>query len=147
MNVKPNGTIVAETVPKAVETEIEWLIDRRDGAPNFELRKFRIRPKGSIPKHYHPDVEHEQYVLKGEYVVGIGEKVYHVKPGDSLFIPAGTLHWYDNSGREDAEFLCIVPKKENYQAVYVDDVESAAKAVPAGSTGEATSGIDMKKEC
>jgi len=26
-----------------VETFIQWLIDRRDGAPNFELRKFRIR--------------------------------------------------------------------------------------------------------
>ncbi len=147
MNVKPNGTIAAETVPKAVETEIEWLIDRRDGAPNFELRKFRIRPNGSIPKHYHPDVEHEQYVLKGEYVVGIGEKVYHVKPGDSLFIPAGTLHWYDNSGKEDAEFLCVIPKKENYQAIYVDERERAAEAVPAGSTSKTPSDIDLKKEC
>ena len=147
MNVKPNGTIAAETVPKAVETEIEWLIDRRDGAPNFELRKFRIRPNGSIPKHYHPDVEHEKYVLKGEYVVGIGEKVYHVRPGDSLFIPAGTLHWYDNSGKEDAEFLCVVPKKENYQAIYVDERERAAEAVPAGSTSITPSDIDLKKEC
>jgi quercetin dioxygenase-like cupin family protein len=147
MNVKPNGTIAAETVPKAVETEIEWLIDRRDGAPNFELRKFRIRPNGSIPKHYHSDVEHEQYVLKGEYVVGIGEKEYHVKRGDSLFIPAGTLHWYDNSGSEDAEFLCIIPKKENYQAIYVDEKEGAAQAVSSGSRSKTPSDIDLKKEC
>jgi quercetin dioxygenase-like cupin family protein len=146
MNVKPNGTIAAEAVPKAVATEIEWFIDRRDGAPNFELRKFRIRPNGSIPNHYHPDIEHEQYVLKGEYVVGIGERVYHVKPGDSLFIPAGTLHWYDNSGKEDAEFLCIVPKKESYEAIYLDE-EKATQAIPASSSGRGHSDIDLKKEC
>jgi len=121
MVVKAKGQVVAQPVDKAVKTEIEWLIDRHDGAPNFELRKFRIRPGGRIPKHYHPDIEHEQYVLAGDYEVGIGEKVYRLKAGDSLYIPAGTVHWYSNEGKEDAEFLCIVPKKEKYDAVYLDE--------------------------
>ena len=51
MVVKTKGQVAAKPVDKAVKTEIEWLIDRNDGAPNFELRKFRIRPGGSIPKH------------------------------------------------------------------------------------------------
>jgi quercetin dioxygenase-like cupin family protein len=119
--VKRPGQVPAIAVEKAVGTEIEWLIDRHDGAPNFELRKFRIKPGGRIPKHYHPDIEHEQYVLKGSYDVGIGEKVHRVKPGDSLYISAGTVHWYRNTGEEDAEFLCIVPKKEDYKAVYVEE--------------------------
>jgi len=147
MNVKTNGTVPSEPVSKAVGTEIEWLIDRKDGAPNFELRKFRMKPNGSIPKHYHPDIEHEQYVLKGEYVVGIGEKVYHVKPGDSIFIPAGTLHWYVNTGKDDAEFLCIIPRKENYEAIYLDEEERAAKASRSESTGKVPSEIDLNKEC
>jgi len=125
MVVKAKGQVAAQPVDKAVKTEIEWLIDRHDGAPNFELRKFRIRPGGRIPKHYHPDNEHEQYVLAGDYDVGIGERVYRLKAGDSLYIPAGTVHWYSNGGKEDAEFLCIVPKKENYQAVYLDEAAAA----------------------
>ena len=100
--------------------------DRHDGAPNFELRKFTIKPGGSIPRHYHPDIEHEQYVLSGDYQVGIGEEVHRVKEGDSLFIPAGTIHWYDNKGKEAAEFLCIVPKKDRYDAVYLEEAVSAS---------------------
>jgi quercetin dioxygenase-like cupin family protein len=125
--VKTKGQVEAKHVETAVKTEIEWLIDRHDGAPNFELRKFRIRPGGSIPKHYHPDIEHEQYVLSGDYEVGLGKEVYKVKAGDSLFIPAGTVHWYKNAGKKDAEFLCIVPKVENYESVYLDERASPKK--------------------
>ena len=120
MSVKPAGKAIPQKVENAVLAEIEWLLDRHDGAPNFEMRRFTIKSGGSIPKHYHPDIEHEQYVLKGRYNVGIGEKVYEVREGDSIYIPAGTLHWYKNSNNEDAEFLCIVPKKEKYESVYAE---------------------------
>jgi quercetin dioxygenase-like cupin family protein len=126
MVVKTKGQVTAKPVDKALKTEIAWLIDRNDGAPNFELRKFTIKPGGSIPKHYHPEIEHEQYVLAGNYDVGIGEKVHRVKEGDSLFIPAKTIHWYENTGKKNAEFLCIVPKTERYEAVYLEEAAAAS---------------------
>ena len=119
MSVKAGGKTKAQKVDRAVKTEIEWLVDRHDGAPNFEMRRFRIKPGGSIPKHYHPDIEHEQYVLKGRYKVGLGGRVREVKAGDSIYIPPGTLHWYKNTGKVNAEFLCIIPKVEKYDSVYV----------------------------
>jgi quercetin dioxygenase-like cupin family protein len=125
MVVKTKGQVGAKPVDKAVNTEIAWLIDRHDGAPNFELRKFTIKPGGRIPRHYHPEIEHEQYVLGGSYEVGIGEKVHRVKEGDSLYIPAGTIHWYENKGKENAEFLCIVPRKERYDSVYLEEAVAA----------------------
>ena len=118
MSVKPAGKATSQKVENAVKTEIEWLVDRHDGAPNFEMRKFTIQPGGSIPKHYHLDIEHEQYVLRGRYKVGIGEEVYEVREGDSVYIPAGKVHWYQNTGEQTAEFLCIVPKKEKYDSFY-----------------------------
>ena len=121
MSVKREGTVRPQKVDRAVKTEIEWLVDRHDGAPSFEMRKFTIKPGGSIPKHYHPDIEHEQYVLKGRYRIGIGAKVHIVKAGDSVYIPAGTPHWYKNTGRGNAEFICIVPKKEKYDSVYAEE--------------------------
>jgi quercetin dioxygenase-like cupin family protein len=125
MLVKRKGKVPAQVVDHAIRTEIEWLIDRNDGAPNFELRKFRIQAGGRIPKHYQPGIEHEQYVLSGKYRVGIGDEVYDVQPGDSIYIPAGTVHWYDNPSSEDAEFLCIVPKKEKYNMVYLEEADQA----------------------
>jgi len=120
MSVKRAGKAIPQKVENAVKTEIEWLVDRHDGVPNFEMRRFTIKPGGSISKHYHPDIEHEQYVLKGRYRVGVGDMVYDVQEGDSVYIPAGTAHWYENTGNENAEFLCIVPKKEKYDSVYVE---------------------------
>ncbi|MBI2127188.1 MAG: cupin domain-containing protein [Thaumarchaeota archaeon] len=118
--LKSSGKVKAEPAKNAIDAELQWLIDRNDGAPNFELRKFRIKPGGSIPKHYHPEIEHEQYAIKGNYSVGIGDKQHKVKTGDALFIPAGTIHWYKNNSKEDAEFLCIIPRKENYDTVYLE---------------------------
>ena len=121
MSVKPAGKVKPLKVDRAVRTEIEWLLDRHDGAPNFEMRRFTIKPGGSIPEHFHPDIEHEQYVLKGRYRVGLGKRVYEVKAGDSIYIPAGTRHWYKNSGKVSAEFLCIIPKVEKYDSIYVKE--------------------------
>lgn len=88
------------------------LLGPADGVPNFALRRFRLATGGSVPKHTN-SVEHEQYVLTGEYVVGIGDEEHSVGPGDSLFIPADTVHWYRNEGADEAAFLCAVPNGDD----------------------------------
>ena len=84
------------------------LIDETDGAPTFTLRRFTLDPGATVPKHTNA-VEHEQYVLGGEYVVGVGKTEYVVSAGDSLFIPAGAVHWYRNESDEQGSFICSVP--------------------------------------
>ena len=99
------------------------LVAEEHGAPNFAIRRFELDAGAQVPKHTN-DVEHEQYVLEGEYVVGIreasetpqadGEAVeddeeYTVSAGDSLLIPAGAVHWYRNEGDAPGAFLCAVP--------------------------------------
>ncbi|WP_336001432.1 cupin domain-containing protein [Halorientalis halophila] len=99
------------------------LIGEAQGAPNLAIRRFTLAPGGEVPKHTNA-IEHEQYVLQGEYTVGIreasetpladGEAVdadeeYQVAAGDSLHIPAGAVHWYRNEGDAEGAFLCAVP--------------------------------------
>jgi quercetin dioxygenase-like cupin family protein len=50
------------------------------------------------PRHTHPG-EEIIYVLEGtlEYQVA-GQRKATVKPGDVLFVPAGTIHWVTNVG-------------------------------------------------
>ncbi len=76
--------------------------------PNFAMRRFVIEPGGEMPKHTN-QVEHEQFVLGGQAEIGIGDDVFQVERQDVVFIPAGTPHWYRNTGQEDFVFLCIVP--------------------------------------
>ncbi len=88
------------------------LVDDSDGAPNFAIRRFTLDPGASVPKHTN-EVEHEQYVLDGSYTVGLGDEEYEVSAGDSLFIPAGVVHWYRNEGDEPGAFLCAVPNGDD----------------------------------
>ncbi|EMA67900.1 cupin domain-containing protein [Halorubrum kocurii] len=88
------------------------LLDESDGAPNFAMRRFELAAGAAVPRHTNA-VEHEQYVLAGEYVVGIGEEEHRVGPGDALLIPAGVEHWYRNEGEEPGAFICAVPNGDD----------------------------------
>lgn len=62
-----------------------------------------------MPRHTNT-VEHEQYVLRGQARIGIGEETHEVSAGDVVYIPAGTPHWYEVlSAEEPFEFLCMIP--------------------------------------
>lgn len=88
------------------------LIDASDGAPHFAIRRFVLEPGATVPRHTNA-VEHEQYVLEGEYVVGIDDEEYTVSAGDVLFIPAGVIHWYRNEHDDPGAFLCAVPNGDD----------------------------------
>ncbi|SHH14497.1 cupin domain-containing protein [Halobaculum gomorrense] len=84
------------------------LIDDADGAPHFAMRRFELAPDAHVPNHTN-EVEHEQYVLAGEYTVGLDGEEHTVAAGDALLIPAGVPHWYRNDGDRPAAFICVVP--------------------------------------
>lgn len=111
MSVKHVHEVEAKPVAAGKDTTIQVLISAQEG-PHFALRKFSMQPGGGMPLHTNT-VEHEQYVLRGQARIGIGEQVYEVKQGDVVFIPEGIPHFYTNIGVETFEFLCIIPNQED----------------------------------
>ncbi len=118
MSVKHSTDVEAKDVAAGKDTTIQVLISSKEG-PNFALRKFSMQKGGGMPRHTNT-VEHEQYVLRGEASITIGDETHHVKAGDVVFIPEGAIHSYQNSGEEPFEFLCIIPNKED-KIVVVDE--------------------------
>ncbi len=121
--IKRGEDIEYETVEAAEGLRKGVLVGEHDGGGNLAIRRFTLAPGAEVPRHTN-EIEHEQYVLAGEYVVGIsgasetprgdGEAVdggeeYTVSAGDALHIPAGAVHWYRNDGDEEGAFLCAVP--------------------------------------
>jgi len=104
--------ITDDTVDAADGLSKGVLIDADDGAPNFAMRRFTLDPGAEVPAHTNA-VEHEQYVLSGEYVVGIDDEEHVVSAGDALLIPAGVPHWYRNEGDETGAFICAVPNGDD----------------------------------
>ena len=111
MPVKHAADVEAKNVAAGKDTTIQVLISSQEG-PNFALRKFSMQPGGGMPRHTNT-LEHEQYVLRGEATITIGDETHHVKTGDVVFIPEGVVHSYQNTGGEPFEFLCIIPHRED----------------------------------
>ncbi len=111
MSVKHVSAFPEEPVAAGTKTARQVLIGPDQG-PNFAMRRFVMQPGGGMPAHTNT-VEHEQYVLRGSARVGIGDETVDVREGDVVYIPAGTPHWYEATGDEPFEFLCVVPNKSD----------------------------------
>jgi quercetin dioxygenase-like cupin family protein len=115
-----------QPVPRARGAKMAVLIGEDDGAPNFAKRRFILEAGGRIPRHFHPDIEHEQFIVRGSMSLGLGDDFEEVAEGDVVFIPAGVEHWYENTSGAPCEFLCSVPITEDYETVWLEDPPTGA---------------------
>ena len=102
------ATIAAVTVV-AQAPGIKRTILQKGDAPAAErdvvLAKAEIAPGGATGRHTHPGPE-TGYVLDGSAVLEIdGQAPLTLKPGDSYFIPAGTVHNAKDMGDKPAVVL------------------------------------------
>ena len=77
------------------------------GAKDHEavLARAEFQAGAATPKHTHPGDE-VAYVLEGEVTIEIaGKPPVNLKAGDSLFVPAGTVHLGKNTGKGEAKIL------------------------------------------
>ena len=120
MSVKQAAVVTSNNISNGSGVSMQMLISAEEG-PNFAMRRFTILPGGSMPNHTN-QVEHEQYVLSGSADIGIAGEVFQVKPGDVVYIPAQTSHWYQNTGDSPFVFLCLVPNKPDITTILEPDV-------------------------
>ena len=110
MKVMPYHEAAEEKVedPEAKDVFIRVLIGPADGADRFHLRRFRVLTGGHTPLHQH-DWEHEVFVLAGQGELETPDGLKPLKTGDAVFVPPGLRHQFKNAGKNDFEFLCLIP--------------------------------------
>lgn len=94
----------------AVGVTIRWLISANDGAPNFAMRLFEVRPDGCTPYHQHK-WEHETFILEGKGNLVLEDKTVPLNKGDAVYVPGEENHQFKNASTENLVFLCMVPNK------------------------------------
>ena len=57
-----------------------------------EASAFVIWVKDTVKKHYHAEHTENLYILEGEGVFYLGDKVYNIKAGDYFKIPKKSIH-------------------------------------------------------
>src|SRR5262245_23875896 len=92
------------TMEGASGCQVRWLVDEKQGAPNFAMRQFEVAPGGYTPRHSHP-YEHEVFVLEGNGVVYEGDKEHRLSAGDVVFVVPGEVHQFCNTGDVPLKFL------------------------------------------
>ena len=117
MYCKSSNNYKQNEIPKTQNSTMAILSpeDEKD----FIVRKAIIKNGGSMPNHTN-EIQHQQFVVSGEGKVVIGDKTYHAKQGDFIYISAGLNHYYEACYGVDYEFLCIIPTREDKIKMIID---------------------------
>ena len=62
-------------------------------------------PPGEVWKDYVHDTDELFMVISGKVVLEIKDKVFHLKPGEEMLIPAHALHTVRNIGKTKSRWL------------------------------------------
>ena len=92
----------------------EIMAYRNSGCESMSLAEATVYPGRSTEAHYHEESDEVYYFLSGTGRMRLGEEETDVGPGDTVYIPPGTVHQTWNTGTEDLVILCIcVPPYEH----------------------------------
>ena len=86
------------------DIKVRWLISKKDGANNFAMRLFEVKPGGYSPFHQH-NWEHEIFIFEGNGIVKNKDGEESFKTGDVFYIPPMEFHQIINNGK--SQFVTV----------------------------------------
>lgn len=85
---------------------LRFLRDKHETGGSLDLFEMTVPPDGEMPvAHYHRDWDETVYGLTGAVTFKVDGKPQDVGPGETLFIPRGVVHGFDN--RSGAVATCL----------------------------------------
>ncbi len=78
------------------------------GAEQLVVTEVTLSPGGGHAFHKHPRQEEVIYVIEGQIEQWREEEKRIMRPGDSVFLPVGTVHASFNTSDRDAKVLAIL---------------------------------------
>ena len=111
MKIKKKGEINPVIMDGGEVSGIKFypMITVKDGAPNFAMRLFEIKPNGHTPKHTH-EWEHEVFIVSGDGLVFKDGKEIAIDKDTFLLVPKGELHQFI-AGDKGMNMVCVVPNE------------------------------------
>ena len=86
---------------------IRYLVEGHESNGTLAMFEFDVEPGGKVPAaHSHDGYEETAYGLEGTFTVA-GNKV-ELGPGQSLVIPRGVVHRFDNHSATKTKCLAII---------------------------------------
>jgi quercetin dioxygenase-like cupin family protein len=80
------------------------------------------------PLHVHYEDDEAWYVLRGTLGFRLGDEKLEAGPGSAVLARRGVPHTYRNAGREEAEYLLVMPPRI---ASLIDAIHQPGSDLPA----------------
>lgn len=118
---------------------IDFKVLSKDTDGRLALMTSSNNPKATGPPlHLHPDFDEMFYVTKGEVKFKVGDEIFFLKVGDSLFIPRNVPHCFTIVSEIPATFLILAQpaaKLEDFFRAYAK-VEHMTPEIATGLMAE-----------
>src|SRR5215831_12313168 len=90
-----------------------------------------LAPGMGVPRHMHTREDEVYFVLAGELEVTVGEKMFVLRPGDTLLAPRDIPHQLRNSGSVENRYLLLFAPSGFEEFVMATAVPAPQDAVAA----------------
>jgi quercetin dioxygenase-like cupin family protein len=67
-----------------------------------------IAPGSFVPDHYHKREDQTFHVVEGSLEAKIGDEVFLIGAGDTIFCPRGVSHYMKNTGSDTAKLISYI---------------------------------------
>lgn len=92
----------------------------------YTYESTRVK-NGGPALHTHASQDEWWYILEGEFKIKVGEEVYEVKPGDSVFGPRGVPHTFTKVGEGTARMIISFQPAGKMEAFFTAISKGAMK--------------------
>ncbi len=82
-------------------------VSSKDTAGDLYIFDSTRLHEGGPPLHVHPDQDEWWYIISGEYMVKVGDEIYHTKAGDCVFGPRGVPHTFAKVGEVESKLIML----------------------------------------
>ena len=97
-----------ETI-KAGQLTIDFLLGATDTNGMAAMFEFTVPSGAKVPApHYHEHFDETIYGVEGIMTFTVDDKAIDIGPGETLFIPRGVAHGFDNLKQETAKALAVI---------------------------------------
>ena len=85
----------------------EIMAYRNSACEGISLAEATVSPGEETIPHRHGTAEEIYYFLSGTGHMCLEDERTDIGPGDAVYIPPGSVHRVENTGKQDLVFLCV----------------------------------------
>jgi len=91
------------------QTSVQFLLEAADTKGSVAMFEFEVPVGAKVPlPHSHENYDETIYGIEGIITFTLNGKAIDVKPGETLFIPRGAVHGFNNHGNVNVKSLAVI---------------------------------------